>query len=148
MPKIKKKQNASKKPFTKSKYTFDMKRIIEERKADVEYFKKSAELDEKLKEVEALEEARNKISTDIVKHGYVIFDHTKYNLYSKNNSDFDTTLQVQQFLKLSIEENEIEANILFTSLMKTNWSPVLNVCCTEFVLQYYNVNVEHFILMI
>lgn len=108
---------------------FDMARILKERQADVEYWKKSAELDEKMKIVDDLFKSEENMRVSLIPNlEYVIFDQTKYNLFFKENPDYyKTQLHLQQLHSLSIEEDELEAKILFNHLMKANWSPVLNV---------------------
>lgn len=133
MPKIKEKKNnkikTPSKKQCKPKYVFDIKRIIKEREADVEYWRKCGELDKKLKDIDDLFKSEaNKNSLCLQNLGYVIFNCSKYNVFPKQIFNFDTTnLHLQQLFNLSIEENKLEAKILFNRLINVNWIPTLNV---------------------
>ncbi|XP_025419913.1 uncharacterized protein LOC112690180 isoform X2 [Sipha flava] len=125
-------------------YKFDIRKILKERKVYNEYKKKSAELDEQLKVVDDLFQDSIKVfsicnekqsSPESTKHGYIIFDHSKYNSIFKNNSDSYKSLSNSQkiFIKMSKSKNVSTANVYFKYLMEENWSPVLddikNVLC-------------------
>jgi len=60
--------------------------------------------------------------------GYIVFDQTKYNMFFKNNPGYGITKShLQQFIAMSTEINEIKANIYFSTLVKSKWSPTFNV---------------------
>jgi len=140
MPKIKKNvndENKCPKKMTVNKkskpvFKFDMKRILKERQAECEYWKKNAELDKEMKVVDDLfqKEVNNAIQQNdevvLPRVGYVIFDPSKFNMSFEEN--YITRSYSQQLLLMSIEENELESNIMFNNLMKSNWSPVFEVC--------------------
>jgi len=139
MPKIKKSVNdenkcpskISVKKKSKSVFKFDMKRILKERQAEGEFWKKHADLDKEMKVVDDLfqEEVNNTIKHSdkcpivLPTVGYIVFDRSKYNMNFENKSDMIEPYS-QQLLLMSIEKNELEANIIFNNLMKSNWSPV------------------------
>jgi len=125
-------------------YKFDIERILKERQKEkddaeknAEYYKEIKMIRDRIKAIdakeakEAEEEKRNlidKINAASIRSGLIVFDHSKYNLLFKINLNSDiTNLYSQQFLKLSIEENEFEANILLDHLIEANWSPVFKV---------------------
>ncbi|XP_022161948.1 uncharacterized protein LOC111027806 [Myzus persicae] len=140
MPKIKKNVNdenkcpkkMSVKKKSKPVFKFDMKRILKDRQAEGEFWKKNAELDKEMKIVDDLfqKEVNNTIKQNEDKYplilptvGYVIFDPSKFNENFEKNPDV-TGSHLQQLLLMSIEENELKAKIIFNNLMKSNWSPV------------------------
>jgi len=144
MPKIKKNVNDENKcpnkmvvnKRYKPVFKFDVKRILKERRDESEFWKKHAELDKEMKVIDDLfqEEVNHTIKHNddeyplvLPKVGYVIFDHSKYNISFGDNYDI-TDPYSQQLLLMSIEGNELEANIIFNNLMKSNWSPVFKVC--------------------
>ncbi|XP_025205348.1 uncharacterized protein LOC112601785 [Melanaphis sacchari] len=115
----------------KSVFQFDMKKILKKRQAEDDFWKKHADLDKEMKVVDDLfqKEVNNtikhidKYTPTLPNVGYIIFDPSKYNL--NFNDKFDITRShSQQLLLMSIEKNELEANIIFNNLMKSNWSPV------------------------
>lgn len=119
----------------KSGFKFDMKRILKERQAEGEFLKKHADLDKEMKVVDNLfqEEVNNTINHDdsfplvLPKIGFVIFNRSKCNINFEDK--FSTTGSYsQQLLLMSIEKSEFKASIIFNNLMKSNWSPVFEVC--------------------
>lgn len=141
MPKIKKNvndENKCPKKMTVNKkskqvFKFDMKRILKERQAEGEFWKKNAELDKEMKIVDDLfqKEVNNAIQQNdelvLPTVGYVIFDPSKFNVSFQENYNL-TRSYSQQLLLMSIEGNELKANIIFNNLKKSNWSPVFEVC--------------------
>lgn len=142
MPKIKKavndenkcpnKMTIKKKP--KQVFKFDINKVLKERQAANVLMKKNAQFDKEMKIVDDLfqEEVSQTIKKED-KHpavipilGCVIFDHSKYNVNFEDNYDKIESYS-QKLLLMSIEENELEANIIFNNLMKSNWSPVFVV---------------------
>lgn len=127
-------KNASK---SRSPFKFDVKQILKERKAYNEYWERSAELDKQLEVVDVLfQKEVNQIITcttsfnlpNVSESGFVVFDSSKYDIVFKNNSNLDVTNSyLQQLYQMSIEENELEANIYFYNLMQSNWLPVFDV---------------------
>jgi len=120
---------------SKPVFKFDMKRILKERQAECEFWKKNAEIDKEMKVVDDLfqKEVNNIINQSddklvLPKSGYVIFDPSKFNVNFEENSDITGSYYSQQLLLMSIEGNELEANIIFNNLMNSNWSPVFEVC--------------------
>ncbi|XP_001942821.2 uncharacterized protein LOC100162929 [Acyrthosiphon pisum] len=139
MPKIKKNVNDENKcpdkltvkKRSKPVFKFDMKTILKERQAESEFWKKYAEIDKEMKVVDVLfqKEVNNTINQSddklvLPKLGYVIFDPSKFNVSFEENSDITRSYYSQQLLLMSIEGKELEANIIFNNLMKSNWSPV------------------------
>lgn len=150
MPKgTKKIKKRSKNTVPKPVYKFDVQAILNERQAENERLKKSA-----AKQKQSSTESKEKKTIDDLfeasvssiekcfksfeeedypmcsktKLVYAIFDNTKYNMHFKNNSDFSTTESgLQQLILMSIEKNEIQANINFNNLLNANWSPVIGV---------------------
>lgn len=118
MPKIKKK-------LSKHTYTFNINRILKERKAEAELDKINDELDKRKEIVDGLFEAAIKSNnineSDATKTNSDVFDPSKYNIPFKEDADF-TKSCVQRLHILSIEGNELEANIHFNHLTKANWS--------------------------
>lgn len=118
-------------------FKFDMTKILKERQADAVLREKNAEMDKQIKVIEDLfQEEVNEINTVVPdknsmfspKQGYVIFDCTKYNISFKDNSNLATkNVYLQQFFQMSIEQNELEAHIIYNSLMNENVSLVLAV---------------------
>lgn len=148
MPKIKKNENdenlypmktiSKKQPKSKSpSFKFDVKQILKERKAYNKYWERSAELDKQLEVVDNLfQKEVNRVITyttinkvpDVSESGFIVFDSSKYNIIFKNNSNLDVTKSyLERLYLMSIEENELEANIHFYNLMKSNWLPVFDV---------------------
>lgn len=147
MPKIKKNINDENKPpnklmtkRSKPVFKFDMKKILKERQAEDEFWKKNAEIDKEMKVIDDLfqKEVNSTIKLDDDKLvlptvGYVIFDPTKFNVSFEENSNIPGSYS-QQLLLMSIEGNELSANIIFNNLMNSNWSPVFEVCSTTFIV--------------
>jgi len=149
MPKIKKNvndENKYPKKFmvqkrSKPVFKFDMKKILKERQAECEFWKKNAEIDKEMKIVDDLfqKEVNYTINQSddklvVPKFGYVIFDPSKFNVSFEENSDITGSYYSQQLLLMSIEGNDLEANIIFNNLMKSNWSPVFEVCLTILIV--------------
>lgn len=158
MPKIKKlKDNCENIPFlnqivmkkrSKSAFKFDMKEVLKERLADNELWEKNAKLDKQMKIVDDLFQKKviqtfaslnNNNSAISPTFGLAVFDRSKYNIQFNNimdSSDSDTSnLYFQKLFKMSVEENELEANIYFIELIGVNWSPGLDVCTFEHFLK-------------
>lgn len=142
MPKIKKIKNENKEnnsPLkkmstnkqSKQAFSFDMKKILKERQAESEYWKRSEELDKEIKAVDILYDKEvNQIkeqSSVSPKFGYIIFNCSKYNVLFKNINDANITSLSQELIKMSVEKNELVANIHYNNLVNENWSPTLNV---------------------
>jgi len=149
MPKIKKNVNDENKypnklmvqKRSKPVFKFDMKKILKERQAEREFWKKNAEIDKEMKIVDDLfqKEVNYTINQSddklvVPKFGYVIFDPSKFNVSFEENSDITGSYYSQQLLLMSIEGNDLEANIIFNNLMKSNWSPVFEVCLTILIV--------------
>lgn len=140
MPKIKKKigDEENKYPSKKNsinKYLkpvekFDMKRILKERQEESEFWKRSAELGEEINAVNILFEKEIKklkeVKSPPPKFGFVVFDHSKYDLLLKSKND-DTASHSQQLIKMSTEKNVFEIKKLFNNLDEANWMPSLDV---------------------
>lgn len=152
MPKIKKikneeniypLKNMSNKNQCKQAFNFDVKKILKERQAESEYWKKSAELDKEIKAVDVLYDKEvNQIkeqSYSLVspKFGYIIFNRSKYNVFFKNINDANITSLSQKLIKMSVEKNELVANIHYNNLVNANWSPALNVSLTVYFIYNY-----------
>jgi len=148
MPKIKKNVNDENKhpnklmatKRSKPVYKFDMKKILKERQAEDEFWKKNAEIDKEMKVVDDLfqKEVNSTIKLDDDKLvlptvGYVIFDPSKFNVSFEKNSNIPGSYS-QQLLLMSIERNELSANIIFNNLMNSNWSPLFEVCLTALIV--------------
>jgi len=148
MPRIKKNVNNENKcpnklvvkKRIKPVFKFDMKKILKERQAEGEFWKRNAELDKEMKVVDELFQKEvtytiNQSDDDLAlpKFGYVIFDPSKFNVNFEDNSAKIGSYS-QQLLLMSIEENELEANIIFNNLMKSNWSPLFEVCLTILIV--------------
>jgi len=144
MPKIKKNVNDENicpkkmtvKKKTKPVFKFAMKRTLKDRQAECEFWKKNDELDKKMKVVDDLfqKEVNNTIKQNedtyppvLPTIGYVIFDPSKFNVSSEENPDI-TGSYLQRLLLMSIEKNELKAKTIFNNLVKSNWSPVFEVC--------------------
>lgn len=150
MPKTKKNENdenlcpmktiSKKQPKSKSpSFKFDVKQILKERKAYNKYWERSAELDKQLEVVDNLfQKEVNRVVAyttsidkvpDVSKAGFVVFDSSKYNIIFKNNSKLYVTKScLLRLYLMSIEENELKANIHFYTLMNSNWLPIFDVC--------------------
>lgn len=73
-------------------------------------------------------------STEVLNLGYKIFDFAKYNSLFGNNSLCDASQPcLQQFIRMSIEKNEFQANIYYNNLIKANWSPTFKVSYIYFI---------------
>uniref|UniRef100_A0A2S2NAR2 Uncharacterized protein n=1 Tax=Schizaphis graminum TaxID=13262 RepID=A0A2S2NAR2_SCHGA len=152
MPKTKKvsmndkKQCTSKKTVSKrqkrSVFKFDIEKILKERRSEGKLLKQSAELDEEMKVIDDLYQEKvnqtidfedsDKLPPVLMNEDHVVIDHSNYNIPLKENSDTDS-LCIQRLQIMSIEQNELEANIHFNHLMKAKWSPdfndVQNILC-------------------
>ncbi|XP_025195249.1 uncharacterized protein LOC112594595 isoform X2 [Melanaphis sacchari] len=183
MPKTKKKaindkkQCPSKRTVSKrqsrSAFKFDIKKILKERRSEGKLLKQSAKLDEEMKIIDDLYQEKvnqtidfednDKLPLVLKNLDRVIIDHSNYNIPFKDNLDVDSTkLCIQRLRIMSIEENEVEANIHFNHLMKANWSPefgdVLNILyqwradldtpTTDPSLEYQNIGRHNFELVI
>lgn len=115
----------------KQVFNFDMKKILKERQAESEYWKRSEELDKEIKAVNILYDKEvNQIkeqSSVSPKFGFIIFNCSKYNILFKNINDANITSLSQKFIKMSVEKNELVANIHYNNLVNANWSPALSV---------------------
>jgi len=128
----------------KKVFKFDIQKILKERQADNDFWKRSAEIDKHMEAVDILYQAEvnkplfeNVIKSVPTKMGHVIFDHAKYNILFKNKQNIDIIQSFShQLLLMSIEENELIANIHFINLMKADWSPSLNVCFLKMYSTY------------
>jgi len=66
--------------------------------------------------------------------GYVIFDHTKYNLFFEKNLEHNAIgSHLYQLIMMSVQKNEFSANITYNFLMKADWSPTFKVSFTTFM---------------
>ncbi|XP_026805075.1 uncharacterized protein LOC113548408 [Rhopalosiphum maidis] len=152
MPKTKKvsmndkKQCTSKKTVSKrqrrSVFKFDIQKILKERRSEGKLLKQSAELDEEMKVIDDLYQEKvnqtidfedsDKLPPVLMNEDHVMIDHSNYNIPLKENSDTDS-LCLQRLKIMSIEQNELKANIHFNHLMKAKWSPnfddVQNILC-------------------
>ncbi|XP_060854125.1 uncharacterized protein LOC132931987 [Rhopalosiphum padi] len=152
MPKTKnvsmndKKQCTSKKIVSKrqrrSVFKFDIQKILKERRSEGKLLKQSAELDEEMKVIDDLYQEKvnqtidfedsDKLPLVLMNEDNVMIDHSNYNIPLKENSDTDS-LCLQRLQIMSIEQNELKANIHFNHLMKAKWSPdfddVQNILC-------------------
>lgn len=146
MPRVKKKNNNDEnscplKNFVpkirrKPVFKFDAKKILKNRQAENELLKKKADFDEEMKIVNDLfqaevenskkyEEEKCAITSKLV---YSLFDYTKFNVHFNKNSDLCMTKSwSQQLLLMSIEEDELKANINFKNLFDANWLPGMSV---------------------
>lgn len=150
MPKIKKiknkENNLPKKMATKKQnkqiFNFDMKKILKERQAESEYWKRSEELDKEIKAVNILYDKEiNQIkeqSSVSPKFGFIIFNGSKYNILFKNINDANITSLSQKFIKMSVEKNELVANIHYNNLVNANWSPALNASLSIYFIFFFN----------
>lgn len=150
MPKIKKiknkENNLPKKMATKKQnkqiFNFDMKKILKERQAESEYWKRSEELDKEIKAVNILYDKEiNQIkeqSSVSPKFGFIIFNGSKYNILFKNINDANITSLSQKFIKMSVEKNELVANIHYNNLVNANWSPALNASLSIYFFFFFN----------
>lgn len=131
--------NTALKRQKKSVFKFDIQKILKERQLEGRLLKISAKLDEEMKIIDALYQEKVNQTFDIEdneqnslvssKSDTVIIDRSNYNIFFKDFSDSDLTEScIERLQIMSIEENELEANIHFNHLMKANWSPVFDVC--------------------
>lgn len=116
-------------------YEFNFQQILKERQEECEFWRKNDELNEEMKVVDELYyKAVNEVYVPDINLpspnlGYHIFDYSKYNLLFNNNLESGIkNVYSQQLLIMSIEKDQLEANIHFLQLMQANWTPVLNVC--------------------
>lgn len=120
-------------------FKFDMSKILKERQADAVLREKNAEMDKQMKVVDDLFQKEineintikqdNKKTMFSQKLDYVIFDCSKYNINSNSNLNLTTTnFYLHQLLQMSIEQNKLEAHIIYNSLINENVSLVLDVC--------------------
>jgi len=151
MPKTKKEIVKVKKPCTSKKTTskklkkpafkFNIHEIVKQRRLEGKLLKQTANLGTNLEEemkvidelyLEQLNQTTNFEDNDklpLVSTHFDPVDFSNYNIPFKDNSDSDLTkLCIQRLHIMSMERNELKANIHFKRLMRTNWSPVFNVC--------------------
>lgn len=187
MPKTKKetikdkKQRTLKKTASKrqkrSVFKFDIEKIIKERQLEGKLLKQAVKLDEEMTIVDKLFQKNVKQIIDFkdndkspiasINSDHTIIDSSNsgsnYNIPFNENSDSDLTkLCLQRLQILSIEENELEANIHFNHLMKANWTPVfdnvriilckwradLDILTSDSSLKYENIGRHNFELVI
>ncbi|XP_050522515.1 uncharacterized protein LOC126895077 [Daktulosphaira vitifoliae] len=139
MPKVKRKndENVCPRKYSpkvqsrpvKKPFKFDIKKILKERQADNEFWKQSAELDEEIKIVEDLfqkEIIKSKnipSSSNLSMKGWVIFDPLKFK--NKNVVLNKMKSHSEILLRMSVEQDELKANIIFNNLFNANWSPCI-----------------------
>jgi len=152
MPKTKKETMKDKKPCTSKKtatkklkkpaFKFNINEIIKKRRLEGKLLEQTSKLgtklDEEMKVVDELYPEQLSPTTDLnedndklplVSTHFDPDDFSNYNIPFKDDSDSDLSkLCIQRLYLMSIERNEIEANIHFNHLMKANWSPVFDVC--------------------
>lgn len=123
----KKNTNTSSKPKKrKPVYKFDMKKILKERLAEKE---RNPAFYEKLRNINLVVPAEIKntnVDEGLPTLEHTIIDFSNYNIPFNDITDLKQSC-LQRLHVLSIEQNEIVANIHFNILMKANWSPVLKV---------------------
>lgn len=118
--------------------------------------KQSAELDEEMKVIDDLYQEKvnqtidfedsDKLPLVLMNEDNVMIDHSNYNIPLKENSDTDS-LCLQRLQIMSIEQNELKANIHFNHLMKAKWSPDFDVCFeNNKFYSYYLFNKYNFLL--
>ncbi|XP_026818923.1 uncharacterized protein LOC113557546, partial [Rhopalosiphum maidis] len=151
------------------KFKFDIKKILKERRTEAKLLKQSAELDKEMTVIDALYqesvkqifgfEDSDEVPLELMNSDHV--DHSNYNIPFKENADTDS-LCLQRLQIMSIEGNELKANIHFNRLMKANWSPefgdVQNILCkwgadldilsSDPSLRYQNIGRHNFELVI
>lgn len=129
------------KTFKSPDFKFDTQLILKERQADCIYWKRNAEIDEEMKIIDELfqKELQQEIDVEFCTAsptlGYIIFDHSKYNNIIQVSSDSDISCS-QRLLLMSLEENELVANIHFHHLLKAGWLPEMDVCLFRFTFTY------------
>ncbi|XP_015373738.1 PREDICTED: uncharacterized protein LOC107168745 [Diuraphis noxia] len=156
MPKPKKETVKDKKPCTSKKtaskklkkppFKFNIHEIVKKRRLEGKLLEQTAKLrtnlEEEIEVIDELYQEKLHPTTDfeendklpLVSTHFDPVSFSNYNIPFKNNSDSDLTkLCIQRLHIMSIERNELEANIHFNHLMRANWSPVFdnvqNILC-------------------
>lgn len=121
---------------SKSDFKFDIKKIVKERQAEEEFWKKSDELDKKIKAIDILYQEPVNQTYDKFKKIHV-FDCSKYNITFEEDSDIRKSCLKRLSIMLN-ELNELRAITHFNFLMKASWSPVLDVRSNRIYFIYFD----------
>ncbi|XP_022178168.1 uncharacterized protein LOC111039145 [Myzus persicae] len=152
MPRKKKDTMNNKKPYTSKNtaskqpkrpvFKFDMNEIVKRRQLEGKLLEQTAKQEEEMKVIDKLYQEQLNQTIDfesneklpLVSTHFDPDDFSNYNIPFKENSDSDfKKLCVQRLHIMSIEGNELQANIHFNHLLRANWSPgfdnVQNILC-------------------
>jgi len=147
MPRKKKETLNDKKPCTSKKtaskqskrpvFKFDIHEIVKRRKLEGKLLEQTAKHEEEMKVIDKLYQEQLSQTIDfeandklpLVSTHFDPVGFSNYNIPFKENSDSDfKKLCVQRLHIMSIEGNELQANIHFNHLLRANWSPGFDVC--------------------